>query len=99
MQDATLAITLLTAGAFLAALAGPCSIATTIDIGGSRVPQVFGLMNMTGNLAAAATPILVGKLFEWTSNWNLVLLLFAGVYLFGGLCWVFVNPQKHIDSA
>ncbi|MCC7334547.1 MAG: MFS transporter [Pirellulaceae bacterium] len=99
VQSAALAIALLSVGAFLAALAGPCSIASTIDIGGSRVPQVFGLMNMAGNLAAAACPILVGKLFGWTANWNLVLLLFAGVYLLGGLCWVFVNPQKHIDSA
>ena len=98
VQSVVLATSLLAAGAFLAALAGPCSIATTIDIGRSRVPQVFGLMNMTGNLAAAATPILVGKLFQWTSNWNLVLLLFAGVYLLGGLSWVFVNPQKHIDA-
>ncbi|MCA9159386.1 MAG: MFS transporter, partial [Planctomycetales bacterium] len=87
VQSAALAIALLSVGAFLAALAGPSSIASTIDIGGNRVPQVFGLMNMAGNLAAAACPILVGKLFGWTSNWNLVLLLFAGVYLLGGLCW------------
>lgn len=98
VQSAVLAIALLATGAFLAALAGPCAFAAAIDIGGSRVPQVFGLMNMTGNLAAAACPVLVGKLFQWTSNWNLVLLLFAGVYLVGAFCWVFVNPQKHIDS-
>jgi len=50
-------------------------------------------MNMCGNLAAAACPILVGMLFQWTANWNLVLLLFAGVYLCGAICWLFVNPK------
>lgn len=98
VQDATLAVALLALGSLLAALAGPCALAATIDIGGKRVPQVFGVMNMSGNLAAAACPVLVGKLFEWTSNWNLVLLLFAGVYLVGAISWGFVDPQKHIDT-
>ncbi|TWU17155.1 putative sulfoacetate transporter SauU [Novipirellula galeiformis] len=99
VQNAVLAVALLSLGSFLAALAGPCAFAATIDIGGPRVPQVFGVMNMTGNLAAAACPVLVGYLFQWTSNWNLVLLLFAAVYLVGAVCWIFVNPQKHIDNA
>ena len=57
------------------------------------MPQVFGLMNMVGNFAAAACPSVVGELFEVTEDWNLVLLLFAGVYFAGAICWVFVNPQ------
>ena len=84
VQSPTLAVTLLALGALFAALAGPCAIAATIDIGGSSVPQVFGMMNMCGNLAAAACPVLVGKLFQWTANWNVVLLLFAFVYLCRG---------------
>jgi ACS family glucarate transporter-like MFS transporter/ACS family D-galactonate transporter-like MFS transporter len=92
-----IAVTLLSLGAFFAALAGPCALAATIDIGSDRVPRVFGLMNMSGNCAAAACPALVGTLFEWTSNWNLVLLLFAGVYLTGAVCWLFVNPAKQLS--
>ncbi len=92
------AVTLLSIGGLLAAIAGPCAIAATIDIGGPRVPQVFGLMNMCGNLAAASCPILVGRLFEWTENWNLVLLLFAGVYFAGAMCWIFVNPRKGVAA-
>ncbi|MFT7643962.1 MAG: ACS family D-galactonate transporter-like MFS transporter, partial [Pirellulaceae bacterium] len=94
VQSAVIAVGLLTVGVLFAAIAGPCAFAATIDIGGRRVPQVFGLMNMCGNLAAAACPILVGKLFEQTENWNLVLLLFAGVYFTGAVCWAFVNPQS-----
>lgn len=94
VQSVPLAVSLLALGAMFAALAGPCAFAATIDIGGVRVPQAFGLMNMCGNLAAAACPVLVGILFQWTANWNLVLLLFAGVYLTGAVCWVLVNPSQ-----
>ncbi len=98
VQSPELAVALLTLGAFFAALAGPAAFAATIDIGGARVPQVFGLMNMVGNVAAAACPIVVGKLFQVTANWNLVLLLFAGVYFAGAICWVFVNPQQRVSG-
>ena len=97
VQSVTFAVLLLSSGALFAALAGPCAFAATIDIGGTRVPQVFGLMNMCGNLSAAACPVLVGILFQWSENWNLVLLLFAGIYLAGAICWFFVNPESQIN--
>jgi ACS family D-galactonate transporter-like MFS transporter len=92
VESASLAVALLATGALVAGLAGPSALAATIDLGGQRVPQIFGLMNMTGNIAAAACPIVVGKLFEFTENWNLVLVLFAGVYLLGAVCWAFIRP-------
>ena len=73
-----LAVGLLAVGVFFAAVAGPLAYSASIDVGGPHVPQVFGLMNMCGNLGAAACPILVAKLFSWTANWGLVLLVFAG---------------------
>ena len=94
VQSVELGVFLITLGAFFAAVAGPCAFAATIDIGGERVPQVFGFMNMTGNFSAAITPIFVGWLFDQTSNWNLVLLLFAGVYLLGAISWALVDPRK-----
>lgn len=99
VKSPTLAVALLTLGALFAALAGPCAFAATIDIGGPRVPQVFGLMNMCGNFAAAACPVLVGKLFQATANWNLVLLLFAGIYFAGAVSWVFVKPPTDTHAA
>lgn len=99
VNRAEIAVSLIAAGAFCAALAGPCAFATTIDIGRTRVPQVFGTMNMFGNFAAASCPVFVAWLFGWTANWNLVLLLFAGVYLLGAICWIFVNPKHHIDHS
>jgi MFS transporter, ACS family, D-galactonate transporter len=96
VQRSSLAVALLALGALFAALAGPCAFSATIDIGRAHVPQVFGLMNMCGNFAAALSPILIGSFFQWTDNWNLVLLLFALVYFTGAVCWIFINP-KHTD--
>ena len=96
VESTEVAVFLLALGAFCAACAGPCAFAATIDIGGPRVPQVAGMMNMSGNFAAAACPVLVGRLFQLTENWNLILLLFAGVFLAGAICWLFVNPQRHV---
>ncbi len=98
IHDLSFAIALLTAGAFSAAIAGPCAFSSTIDIGGKHIPQVFGVMNMSGNFAAAACPVLIGYLFDWTANWNLVLVLFALVYFAGGLSFAFVNPAKKISA-
>ncbi len=96
VQSVSLAVVLLALGSMFAAIAGPCALAAAIDIGGPRTPQVFGTINMCGNFAVAACPVLVGILFEWTANWDLVLLWFSGVYLTGSICWVFVNPQGHL---
>lgn len=96
VRSTEIAICLLAMGACCAAFAGSCAFAATIDIGGSRVPQVSGMMNMTGNLAAAACPVVVAKLFVLFENWNLILLLFAGVYLAGAACWLFVDPQRRV---
>ncbi|MCB1235673.1 MAG: MFS transporter, partial [Verrucomicrobiae bacterium] len=74
----------------------PCAFSACIDIGGRHTPQVFGVMNMTGNFAVAASPPLVGLLFERTENWNLVLLIFAAVYLAGAVSWALVDPGKRL---
>lgn len=96
VEDAELAVALLTGGAFFAALAGPSAYVVTIDIAGDHVPQVFGLMNMMGNFGAAACPILVAELFARTDNWNIVLLMFAGLYLTGAVCWLLVDPGRKV---
>lgn len=96
VQSVHVAVALLAAGVFVAGLAGPCALAATIDLGGTRVPQIFGLMNMTGNFAAALCPILVGTLFTWTGNWNVVLLFFAAIYLVGAACWIFIRPTDDV---
>ena len=93
-ESVNAAVLLLALGAFTAALAGPCAYVTTIDLGKQHVSSVFGLMNMMGNLAAAATPVVIGYLFHFTSDWNIVLALFALAYLLAAFCWAFVDPEQ-----
>lgn len=98
VEHELLAIVLLAAGAFFAALAGPSAYVATIDIAGNYVPQVFGLMNMMGNLATAACPILVARYFERNEQWDLALLMFAALYLVGSVSWLLVDPHRKIES-
>lgn len=97
VRDATGAVALLAAGAFMAACAGPAAYVATIDLGGRSVPQVFGLMNMSGNLAAAATPVVLGYVFDESPNWNLVLVAFAAMYTLAASCWLLVDPDRCVD--
>ena len=98
VESTFLAVLLLSVGSLLAAMAGPCALAATIDIGGDHVPQVYGIMNMTGNFAAAACPIVIAEIFGWTSNWSIVLLLFAALYLLGAICWALVDCRQTISG-
>lgn len=98
VESTFLAVALLSVGSLLAAMAGPCAFAATMDIGGDHVPQVYGIMNMSGNFAAAACPILIAELFEWTSNWSIVLLLFAATYMVGAICWAMVDCRQQITQ-
>lgn len=97
-NSAGMAVTLITIGAFAASLAGPCAYVTTIDLGKNYVPAVFGFMNMSGNLLAAMGSVLVGYLFEQTSDWNNVLPLFGIAYLLAAICWWLVDPNQAIDE-
>jgi len=99
VKSTGLAILLLSLGAFCSATAGACAFAATIDIGGQSIPQITGVMNMAGNFAAAACPIVVATLFQLTENWNLILLLFAAIFLVGAICWLLVDPERRVGPA
>jgi len=100
--SAVAAISWIAAAAFLGAVAGPVAYAITIDMGGNHVPTVFSIMNMSGNIGAASFPILVPYVVKLRGNWSDVLVLVAGIYALGGLCWLALNPSGtvfHSDSA
>jgi nitrate/nitrite transporter NarK len=94
--DAKVAVLLMSLGAFLAAMAGPCAFTTTIDVGGPYVPQVVAVMNSAGNVAAMVCPILVGMFFASVEDWNKVLWGFAAIYLIAGICWLLVDAERPI---
>lgn len=96
VDDALLAVLIISTGSLCAAFAGTCAYTITIDMGGKHVAMVFSLMNMSGNGGAMLFPALVPALVAATGNWDLVLFAFAGAYLAAAICWSFLNPERGI---
>lgn len=107
INDATNASIIIGLGAFFAAFAGPCAYASTIDMGGRQVATVFGAMNMIGNFGAGLLPPLVPAFRTWVNqtpwlldmaggnSWNLVLPLFAVMYVCAALCWLILPIREN----
>ena len=93
VNGAISAVVLISWGIFLAQLGGPSAYVVMMDKAGPNTAPLFGAMNMAGNLGAAICPSVVGGLVAWSDNWNLVLFLFAGIYLAASLCWIFLDPR------
>lgn len=111
IEDATLATITIGAGVFFATMAGPCSYAAAIDMGGKNVAQVFAVMNMVGNFGAGLLPLIVPYyrkfidqqpiLLAWfgSNSWNAVLVLFGTMYVFAAICWMFLHLEPaHITK-
>jgi MFS family permease len=96
IHDPWLAVLVIAAGSLCSAFAGPAAYTITIDMGGKHVAPVFSTMNMAGNIGAAVFPFLVPPLVAVTGSWDLVLFLFAGIYVAAALCWMPFNPEGTI---
>lgn len=94
-----LAVVFLIAGSFFAAVGGPSATSVAIDIGGKHVAKVFAIMNMSGNLAAALCPVVVGWVFSRTENWSIVLVLFACLYFLAAACWLVIDPTQDVTAS
>jgi ACS family glucarate transporter-like MFS transporter len=79
-------------------LAMPPSWAACMDIGGKYAGTVSGSMNMMGNLAGYASPVIGGYILQATGrNWNLFLYSMAAVYLAGSVIWPFIDPETAVE--
>lgn len=93
VPDPQTAVFLMSIAAFCGMAGGVSGYSLAISYGGKRVATVFATMNMSGNLGASLFPIAVGWIVRETGNWNYVLLLFAGMFATGALCWAILNPK------
>lgn len=93
VDDAMLAVLVIAAGAFCAALGGPAGYTVTIDKSGPAVAPIFGAMNMFGNLGAAICPVVVAWIAQTTGDWNVVLIFFALIYVGAAVFWMLLNPE------
>jgi MFS transporter, ACS family, D-galactonate transporter len=91
--DVESSIALISLGAFCATFGGVSGYTVAIKFGGKHVAIVFSSMNMCGNVGAALFPITAGWLVSRFENWNLILLLFAGIMAVDAVCWILLNPQ------
>jgi len=105
VADPTAAVLVISCGAFLAAVGGPCAHVVTMDMGGNNVASLFSTMNMIGNFGAGLMPWVVPQFKTWIeesptllaqcdgNSWNAVLVLFAVTYLGSAICWGLLNTK------
>jgi MFS family permease len=101
VDNATLAVLVISAGSFCSAVGGPIAYAVSADIGGNHVRPVFSLMNMWGNIGAFAFPLVVPRLFGRGSetNWDGVMVLFGAIHVVAAMCWLGFNPERPLLAA
>lgn len=93
VENTTLAVTIISAGAFCGTFGGVSGYTVAMDLGGRRVATVFSVMNMCGNFGATLFPLAIGWLVHRTGNWDLVLFIFAGIFAVDAVCWALLNPK------
>jgi MFS family permease len=92
----------MTAAVLLAATLGVADLSVSScwaichDVGGKNAGIVTGAMNTFGNVGGALSPLVVGYAVEYWSSWQVPFYVTAGVYVFGAVCTLLVNPLKRI---
>jgi MFS family permease len=80
-------------------LAMPPAWAACMDVGGRYAGTVSGSMNMMGNLAGYAAPVVGGYIVHGEpSRYIYFLYLMAAVYALGTLCWPWIDPVTSIEE-
>ena len=72
--------------------------ATIVDIGGCHAGIAAGFINMVGNLANFAQPVIGPHLFN-TFGWNALFLVYAAAFLFAAGMWLFIDPERAFYEA
>jgi MFS family permease len=92
-------------GAILIALGGGSSNfllgaawGTCVDIGGRRSGAVSAAMNTSGQIGAILSPILVAFVVQRFSQWSAPLYVTGTLFLFGALCFVWVDPTRPVSD-
>lgn len=93
------------AGLFIA-IGGACSMltlapawATAVDVGGRHAGVTAGVMNTVGQVGGILSPLVLAYLVDATNNWNLPLLVLAGIYAIAGIAWLTINPDQRVETS
>ncbi len=93
------------AAGLLIAIGGACSMltlapawATAVDVGGQHAGVTAGTMNTIGQVGGILSPIVLAYIVDATNNWNLPLLVLAGIYAVAALAWLAINPDQRVEA-
>jgi MFS family permease len=99
MNDPLMATLAIGLASFSNDLVMPGAWAACMDVGAKHAGSLSGTMNMTGNIAGAIAPQMIGFILFWThNNWNLTFYLSAAIYLLGIVCWMFLDPITPLEA-
>ncbi len=94
VQDVTLAVLVISAGMFCAALANPCASALVISLGREHAAMAGAFMNMCGNFGAAVFPMAVPLLLRHAGGWPAVIGGFGTLYVIAAAFWLPVRVKR-----
>jgi ACS family glucarate transporter-like MFS transporter len=95
IQDVKVAMALMALASFSSDLTMPISWNTCVEIGKQYTATVASTMNMLGNFAGFAAPLVGGIILDHTNqDWNMVLRTMAAAAFMSAACWFFIDPDK-----
>ena len=50
-----------------------------------------------GQVGGILSPLVLAYLVDATNNWNLPLLVLAGVYAMAAIAWLMVDPRQRVE--
>ena len=67
---------------------------TAIALGGQNAGLLSAVMNTSGNLAGILSPIVLAYLVDRYGDWELPLMVLAGLYAVASVSWLFIKPER-----
>ena len=93
------------AAGLLIAIGGACSMltlapawATAVDVGGHHAGVTAGVMNTVGQVGGIVSPLALAYIVDATNNWNIPLMVLAGIYALAGIAWLAIDPDQRVES-
>jgi len=74
------------------------SWAACMDIGGENTAVLSAAMNTTGQIGSILSPVITGWIVSTSADWQLPLLIMAGLYGFSAVLWMAVDPRKRLQA-
>jgi nitrate/nitrite transporter NarK len=72
--------------------------ATAVDVGGRHAGVTAGVMNTVGQFGGILSPLALAYLVDATNNWNIPLMVLAGIYAMAGIAWLAINPDQRVEA-